>query len=145
MNDKTRLVCPDCATVNQFPSERLTDTPKCASCKSELMQGLPIAATDSTLKKHILQSGVPVLVDFWAPWCGPCKMFAPTFANFASKAEPQLRLLKVDTEQNQRSGTDYNIRSIPTLAFFKGGKELARVSGAMNEPQLQQWVAQNLK
>ena len=144
MNDKTRLVCPHCNTINQFASARLSDHPKCAQCKSALMQGEPVTVNSESLNRHIQQSGVPVLVDFWAPWCGPCQSFAPTYSSFARNAEPSLRLLKVDTEANQAAAGQYDIRSIPTLALFKAGKELARVSGAMNETQLQQWVNQQL-
>jgi thioredoxin 2 len=144
MNDKTRLVCPHCNTINQFASARLSDHPKCAQCKNMLMQGEPVAVNSESLKRHIQQSGVPVLVDFWAPWCGPCQSFAPIYSSFARNAEPKLRLLKVDTEANQAAAGQYGIRSIPTLALFKAGKELARVSGAMNETQLQQWVNQQL-
>jgi thioredoxin 2 len=144
MNDKTRLVCPHCNTINQFASARLSDHPKCAQCKSALMQGEPVAVNSESLNRHIQQSGVPVLVDFWAPWCGPCQSFAPIYSSFARNAEPKLRLLKVDTEANQAAAGQYGIRSIPTLALFKAGKELARVSGAMNETQLQQWVNQQL-
>jgi len=144
MSDKTRLVCPSCNTINQFPASRLSDNPKCAQCKVALMQAEPVAVNNDSLGRHIQNSGVPVLVDFWAPWCGPCKSFAPVYKNFARKAEPNLRLLKIDTEANQVAGAKYGIRSIPTLVLFKGGKEVARMSGAMNEMQLQQWVAQQL-
>lgn len=144
MTDKTRLVCPSCNTINQFSSARLNDNPKCAQCKKPLMQGEPVAVNSDSLGRHIKNSGVPVLVDFWAPWCGPCKSFAPVYKSFARKAEPNLRLLKIDTEANQVAGAKYAIRSIPTLVFFKAGKEVARMSGAMNEMQLQQWLNQQL-
>jgi len=144
MTDKIRLVCPQCSTINQFPAARLQDVPHCASCKSTLMNGTPLAADASTLQRHIQQSGIPVLVDFWAPWCGPCKMFAPVFSDYAKQAEPNLRLIKVDTEAQQQAAMQYQIRSIPTLALFKNGSEIARMSGAMNLPQLSQWVQQHL-
>ena len=144
MAEKIRLVCGQCATINQFPIERLDEKPLCASCKSSLFSGEPIVVEQTALLKHIEHSGLPVLVDFWAPWCGPCQNFAPVFAAFANQVGSQLRLLKLDTEANQQAAIDFNIRSIPTLALFRDGREIARVSGAFGLPQLQQWVLQQL-
>jgi thioredoxin 2 len=144
MSEKMRLVCGQCHTINQFPMERLSEKPICANCKQPLFCGEPIAVNQNALHKHIEHSGLPVLVDFWAPWCGPCQNFAPVYSAFAEKVGNQLRLLKIDTEANQQAAVDFNIRSIPTLALFRGGREIARMSGALGLPQLQQWVLQQL-
>lgn len=144
MSEKIRLVCADCNTINQFPVERLNEHPLCANCKTPLFSGTPIAVDNQSLHRHIQHSGIPVLIDFWAPWCGPCVSFAPTFAQFATTVGNQLRLLKVDTEANQQTSIDFNIRSIPTLALYRQGQEIGRVSGAFSLPQLQQWVVQQL-
>jgi len=145
MSNKIRLVCADCQTINQFPQERLAEDPKCAKCQQLLIKLAPIEVSSNQLTRHIQQSGLPVLVDFWAPWCGPCQAFAPTFTQYAEQKKHQLRLLKVNTEVEQQAGAQFNIRSIPTLAMFNQGKEVARISGAMNLPQLDQWVGENLK
>lgn len=144
MTDKIRLVCGHCNTINQFPVEKLDSNPICATCKQPLFSGEPIVANSEKLNKHIQNSGLPVLVDFWAPWCGPCQNFAPIFSDFASHVGNQLRLLKVDTQANQQAAVNFNIRSIPTLALFRDGEEIGRVSGALGLPQLQQWVLQQL-
>lgn len=141
---KIRLVCGGCHTVNQFPTERLNDQPLCAKCKQPLFSGKPISVNTEQLKRHIHHSGLPVLVDFWAPWCGPCVSFAPTYESFASAAGNQIRTLKIDTQANQNVGGLHNIRSIPTLALFMSGQEVSRVSGALSLPQLQQWVVEQL-
>ena len=145
MNDKIRLVCTNCQTINQFPHQKVVENPKCAKCQNDLITGSPIEASSAQLSRHIQQSGLPVLVDFWAPWCGPCLAFAPTFSQYAEQKKHQLRLLKVNTEVEQQAGAQFNIRSIPTLALFQQGKEVARISGAMNLPQLDQWVGQSLR
>ncbi|WP_210330615.1 thioredoxin TrxC [Aliikangiella sp. G2MR2-5] len=144
IDDKIRLVCGQCNTVNQFPASRLDETPICAQCKEKLFQGVPINVNAEGLARHLRHSGLPVLVDFWAPWCGPCIQFAPAYEKFASLVGNQLRLLKVDTQQNQQVSVDFNIRSIPTLALFRGGREIGRLSGALPLPQLQQWVIEQL-
>lgn len=142
--EKIRLVCSQCETINQFPVSRLEDGPICASCKQPLFDYTPIATNSAGLNKHINNSGIPVLVDFWAPWCGPCQSFAPVYNDFAKSVGNQMRLLKIDTETNQQAAIDFNIRSIPTLALFSSGREIARMSGALALPQLQQWVVQQL-
>ncbi len=140
MSDHLHIVCPHCQGINRIPAARLSDTPKCGKCKQPLFQGKPLEVDEAAFQRQISRSDVPLLVDFWAEWCGPCKMMAPMFAQAAIELEPQVRLLKVDTEKNQNLAAQFDIRSIPTIAIFKGGKEVARQAGAMQAPQLIQWV-----
>ena len=144
MSQKVKLVCRHCAAINQLPEDRLGDGGKCGKCGQSLIGPKPIAASSVSLNKHIANSGLPVLVDFWAPWCGPCLSFAPTFEQYATENSTAIRCIKLDTEAHQQAGQQYGIRSIPTLALFVNGTEKARISGAMNGSQLVQWVAQNL-
>lgn len=144
MSDSLHIVCPHCGGINRLPGERLGDAPNCGKCKQPLFEGRPLECNAATLPRHIQSNDIPVLVDFWAPWCGPCKMFAPTYAQAAAQLEPKLRLIKVNTEAEQALATQYNIRSIPTLALFRGGREVDRLSGALDLGGLLQWVRQRL-
>ncbi len=136
------LVCPDCNAVNRVPDERLADAPKCGKCGGALLPGRPVDLNAAGFDKFIARSDLPVVVDFWAPWCGPCKMFAPVFSQVAAELNTRYRFVKVNTEGEQGLAAQYGIRSIPTLAIFKNGRELNRMSGALDAASLKRWLAQ---
>ena len=137
------LVCPACGTTNRVPDERLSDQPVCGRCKGALMATQPVDLDDDRLPGFIAGTGLPVLVDFWADWCAPCKLMAPHFATAAAQM-PQVRFVKVDTEANPAVSAQSQIRSIPTLILFRHGRELARQAGAMPSGDLVRWVQSQL-
>lgn len=134
------IVCPSCAGVNRLPSSRLSEGPKCGKCKRPLFQGEPVEMTNATFDRHISRNDIPVVVDFWAAWCGPCKMMAPLFARAAAQLEPLVRFAKVNTDQEQGIAGRFNIMSIPTVIIFRAGQEIARQAGALDMSRLVSWV-----
>ena len=144
MTESLHLVCPHCHTTNRVQTAQLASAPTCGHCKKDLFTGhsttLANAADEANFDKHISRNQIAVLVDFWAPWCGPCRAMAPAYEQAAALLEPNVRLLKVDTEAMPQLGSRFNIRSIPTLAVFLGGREVARQAGAMGAADLVRWV-----
>jgi len=138
------LVCPHCHAINRIPSERLAQHPLCGQCKGALFSGHPVELQSDYFQRHLSRNDIPVVVDFWAAWCGPCKMMAPAYAQAAVKLEPRARLAKLNTEHEQGIADQFNICSIPTLIIFKGGNEIARQSGAMSAADIIQWVSRYL-
>jgi len=139
------VVCPRCDTVNRVARERLGEGPKCGRCKEPLFAGRPMELTARSFDRHITQSGLPVVVDFWAAWCGPCRMMAPAYEAAAARLEPKARLAKLDTEAAPEIAARYGIRSIPTMILFRGGKEVARQTGAIAQVDaLVSWIDSRL-
>lgn len=134
------LACPHCGALNRVPPTRAGDAPNCGRCHKALFTGKPIALNSADFDAHAVRSTLPLLVDFWAPWCGPCRTMAPQFEAAARSLEPQFRLAKVDTEAEPALGARFAIRSIPTLVLLQAGREIARQSGAIGAEQIVRWT-----
>ena len=140
MNENLHYVCPHCHSTNRVPVSKLSEHPTCGHCKEALITGSPVTLNTDSFSRHVIRSQFPVVVDFWAPWCGPCQSMAPAFAEAAECLKLTAQLCKLDTEAYPQAAAPYGIRSIPTMVVFREGQEIARVSGAMPVGEIERWV-----
>ena len=145
MQDAHHIVCPHCHTTNRVKASDRRNAPDCGSCHKPLFVAHTVALDEAAFDKHIARNQIPVLVDFWAPWCGPCRQMAPALEQATAQLEPQVRVVKVNTEEAQALGARFNIRTIPTLALFVGGREVARQAGAMGAADIVRWTQSHLR
>ncbi|PJA43279.1 MAG: thiol reductase thioredoxin [Lysobacterales bacterium CG_4_9_14_3_um_filter_62_6] len=145
MNESLHITCPHCEAVNRLSESRLAENPNCGRCHQPLFTGHPLVLTDGNFERLLESNDLPIVVDGWAAWCGPCRQFAPIFEKAAAALEPRIRFAKLDTDAAPQTSARLQIRSIPTLIIFGGSKEIARQSGAMNYAQFTQWLLQHLQ
>ncbi|SDB74679.1 thioredoxin TrxC [Belnapia rosea] len=143
MNTSLQVLCPQCDAINRVPAARLADGPRCGECRAALFEAKPVALSEARFRRHLRHSGIPLLVDFWASWCGPCRAMAPAFEAAARTLEPRMRLVKVSTEEAPGLAAELAISSIPTLALFAGGREVARQAGALPTRGIIAWAGAN--
>ena len=144
MSDTLHIVCPSCFAVNRVPTDRLHQGPNCGKCHQPLFPGHPVELDEARFDAYLTKNDLPVLVDFWAPWCGPCRMMAPAFAHAASQLAPRVLLAKLNTDEAQETAARYGIRSIPTMILFHQGREVARHSGAVGTAEIVRWTQSHL-
>ena len=138
------VACPHCHTANRVPAHRLGDAPKCGTCSRPLFEGHPVELAEADFERHVARCDLPIVVDFWAPWCGPCRAMAPVFERAARELEPQLRLVKLNTDEARGVAAKFDIGGIPTFAILEQGREVARFSGAMGLTRFVEWVRANI-
>ncbi|VAW55223.1 Thioredoxin [hydrothermal vent metagenome] len=144
MSNVKHIVCPACNATNRIPTTKLSDEPSCGKCYGALFTGQPVELNATNFQQHVNRNDVPVVVDFWAPWCGPCKSMAPAFEQVSAELSPEVRLAKLNTEEEQTIAGHLNIRSIPTMVLFKNGREVTRKMGAMSAADIRSWVKNNI-
>lgn len=140
MSESRQVVCQHCNGIVGVPAGRLGDGPRCPRCHTPLFDGHPVNLSSGSFDQHVSKSDLPLVVDFWAPWCGPCRMMAPAFEEATQRMEPSVRFAKLNTDEAQDIAARYGIRSIPTMIVFEGGREIARQPGAMGAEQLSRWI-----
>jgi len=144
MTGPLQIVCPHCGAINRLPAARLGEQPKCGQCHEPLFTATPLELAAAAFERQLTRSEIPLVVDFWAPWCGPGRMMAPYYAEAARELEPQVRLAKLNTEAEPAVAARFDIRSIPTLVLFSGGREVARQAGAMGKADIVRWARSHL-